>query len=143
MTLTPSRIPKVPVRPRRKLGPPPDPDAPVTLPPALDALLKHRHNERMRRAELYSLHPDYLNRIRRQLETERAAEEQLQRGRAQTRWEIRQMTDLGRMGLDRHRVRFPRLGCTICEIFRPIIWAFGILSAPFALYFGLAFLILL
>lgn len=143
MTLSLSRIPKVPVRPRRRLGSPPDTAEPVTLPPALTGLLALRHKERMRRAELRSLHPDYLNRVKRQLDTEIAVEHNLARGRRLVRYEIRRATDPALLGLDRHRVHFPNPSCVACEIFRPVLWGFGVLCAPFAVFFALALILLI
>ena len=143
MELTPSRIPSVKQRVRRKIGPPPDPDAEVVLPPALEALLAHRHAERLKRAERRSLHPDYLAQVQRQFEAERAVEENLARGRAMIRHEIRRATDLARMGLDRHRVHFPSVSCTMCEIFRPVAYGVAMMLSPFGLYFALVALMML
>ncbi len=136
-------VPRVPQRPRLKLEPEPDPDAPVALPPALEALLQNRHAERMRRAEIRSLVPSYISEVKRQLAAERAVEENLARGRVRLRREIRLASDLGRMGLDRHNVRFPREGCTTCEIFRPVAWGLGIVASPFLVYTALLTIVFL
>ena len=143
MELTPSRIPVVPQKVRRQLGPPPDPDEKVALPPALEALLAHRHAARLERAEKRSLHPVYLAEVHRQFEAERAVEENLARGRARIRYEIRRATDMARAGLDRHRVHFPSVSCTACEIFRPLLYGIALLFSPFALYFAFIALMML
>lgn len=143
MPLSPSRIPQVPMRVRRKLGPPPDVSEPAPLPPALTGLLQLRHRERMRRAELHSLHPEYLDRIGRQLETEIAAERNMARGRRALRHEIHAATDPGRAGLDFPRVKFPAVGCVACEIARPVLWGVGMLCAPFGAYFALGLILLI
>jgi len=137
-------VPRVPVRPPRDLGPEPSLDAPFPLAGVADSLLKRQHAARLARAEARSLSPIYLEEVSARIAAERAVEENLARGRALTRHEVRRATDPARYGKDRRTVRFPRSsGCLICELLRPVLLGFGAMTAPFLVYFALVMLILL
>lgn len=136
-------VPKVRVRALRDLGPKPSLDAEAPLPKAADALLAARAAIARARAEEKSLSPPYLEAVDRRIALERRIEENLARGRAVTRHEIRRATDPARAGREAAHARFPRA-------FNPLLWmiegaalGFGAVLAPFLAYFALIALILI
>jgi len=137
------RVPLVAPRPRRAPGEPPAIPARAPLPEIPDAVLSRQQTARLARAEEKSLSPLYLDEVKARLAAERAVEENLARGRALTRHEIRKATDPARYGLDRRAVRFPRPACVSCDLLRPLVYGCVALFSPFMAYFALVLLILI
>ncbi len=140
MTTSYARVPKVAAAARRE-------EAPTVSPPGLapvsEALLERQQAARRARAEARSLTPAALARIEAREAAERAVEENLARGRALTRREVRKATDPARYGRDRASVRFPAFGCALCGPIRMVGYAMGAMAAPFALYFAIVALAVL
>lgn len=138
-----SRVPLV-RRPRmRPAEPVPAPGDAVPLTLLADAVLERQQADRLAAAEARSLSPPHIARVKAQLAAERAVEENLARGRAFTRAEIRKATDPARYGRDRASARFPAMGCVSFAPLRMLGATFAALIAPFVLYFGLVALLLL
>ncbi len=133
------RVPRVsPVpRPAWDAGLP----ARTPLPEVADTLLSTQQAERRTRAEARSLRPADQARLAAQLEAERAVEENLARGRAATREEIRHATDLSRMAQERDPVAFPEFGARERSIPAMVAWMAAAIFAPFLAYFALTALV--
>ena len=135
-------IPRVRARRPRDLGPRPGLDAPPRLPRAAEALLHRRAEAERARVEARSLSPPVLEAADRRIALERAVEENLARGRALTRHEIRRATDPARAGRERGPARFPRAENPAAGLLWGMACAFAAVLAPFVGYFALVFLIL-
>lgn len=130
-----TRVPAVRLPPR-PVAPPPEgalwPKGESRLTPAERALIERRQAHRLAKAEERTLVPEELDEVKRRLLSERAVEENLARGRAITRYEIRRETDMRSFGKDRGRVRFPEPACPLCDLVALTLACLGVVVAPFA-----------